>query len=433
MRATRPVRAACLVAVAISLAAVPAADAARLRIDRGFGEDGISWVRFRSTEDMGVLPPVPQPDGRVLVPGSNYFFHGNAQIMLARFTRGGRPDPTFGDNGRERLGLRWNFDPSAVQVQPDGRILVAGGAGYGPFFYPSPGQLGLVRLLPDGSRDPTFGTNGFVAWNPPWRPDSDRVFAYPGVFVPQVDGRLLAAGVESEYVRSPDGTGFAEVGRVVFVRFDQDGSVDESFGHAGVVEGPQSTDYLNSWAALPDGHVVALSGRNDPSGASSWWLHRFTAEGEVDRAFGGDGSVRLGSEVLDGVSQMLPMRDGSLILLGSAYPPQPAGSAAAVRRVTPEGRLDPRYGIGCGRAGPIGGSMRGVVTAGGGILATAVGYVRQGRIDSFVLRYGSDGCIAGRPLRIKGLPASSPTLLGPHRALVGATDHKGLALIRIRR
>jgi hypothetical protein len=54
---------------------------------------------------------------------------------------------------------------------------VLGAAGFGPFFYPQPGQLGLVRLLPDGTRDPSFGTNGFVSWNPPWR---DRtVYAYP--------------------------------------------------------------------------------------------------------------------------------------------------------------------------------------------------------------------------------------------------------------
>lgn len=434
MSAAWSARAASLALVALSLAAVPAADAATLRLDGRFGEGGIAWVRFRSTEDMGVLRPVRQPDGKVLVPGANHFFHGNAQIMLARFTRTGRPDAAFGHNGRERLGLRWNFAPRAVHVQPDGRILVLGEAGYAPFMYPTPGQFGLVRLLPDGSRDRTFGTNGFVAWNPPWRANAVALYAFPGVFVPQADGRLLAAGVATELVRPPGGLGSVERQRVVFVRFNQDGSVDESFGSAGLIEGPGSTDvFWRAWAALPDGHIVALSSRNEGSGVISWWFHRFTAGGVVDRDFGSDGSVRLGSNVLYDVHELLPMRDGSLVMLGTVDPNHPAGSMAAVRRITPGGQLDPSFGTACGGPGPRGGGIGGTATSDGGILATVRGFVRHSRIDSLVLRYGTDGCVAGRPLRIKGLTAAPPTLQGRHRALIGATDHGGLALIRIRR
>jgi uncharacterized delta-60 repeat protein len=236
-----------------------------------------------------------------------------------------------------RVGVRWNFHPGAVRVRPDGRILVLGAAGYGPFMYPSPGQLGLVRLLPDGSRDRTFGTNGFVTWNPPWRADSVREWTLPGVFIPQAHGRLLAAAVVFEPVRPFEGSGTVESQRVAFVRFNQNGSVDESFGRAGVIEGPDGPDFFSAWAALPDGRIVALAARNEGSDRPAWWLHRFTADGVVDSAFGSAGSVRLGPTVLDGVNQLLPARDGSLVMLGTVDPAHPAGSATAVRRITPEG------------------------------------------------------------------------------------------------
>jgi hypothetical protein len=80
-----------------SLAFVPAAEAAPLRLDAGFGVGGIARARFSSTDDLRALRPVRQTDGKVLVAAANYFFHGNSQILIARFTRRGRPDPTFGD------------------------------------------------------------------------------------------------------------------------------------------------------------------------------------------------------------------------------------------------------------------------------------------------------------------------------------------------
>jgi uncharacterized delta-60 repeat protein len=440
MRAALWARAGCLVAVACSLAAVPTADAASLRLDAGFGEGGIAQVRFGivlDPADTRPLRPVRQPDGKLLVAAARTFDRGNSQILLARFTRRGRPDPTFGHGGRERLGLRWNFDPQTVHVQRDGRILVLGAAGFGPFFYPAPGQFGLVRLLPDGSRDSSFGTNGFVAWNPPWRANASSLYALPGLFSPQADGSVLAAGVVTELVRPSS----EELRRIVFVRFNQNGSLDESFGRRGVIEGPDGTVSTWAFAALPDGRIVALSLRAEGFGPASWWLHGFSAGGEVDRGFGQDGSVRLGlHRAGSAVNQLLPARDGSLLVLGTVDPAHPAGSAAAVRRILPGGQLDARFGTACDRPGPRTGALGGAATSDGRIIATARGFVRHARIDSFVFRYGPNGCVAGRPLRLRALSVGPPLLRGHRSALVASTYGRtptgfarGLALIGIRR
>src|SRR5918995_6970270 len=232
------VRVGSLVLMALSLGATPAAAAATPRLDGRFGEGGIARMRFRIPLDQAdTLPlrPVRQPDGKLLLAAARGEFHGNSQIVLARFTRRGRRDPTFGHGGRERLGMRWNFQPHAVHVLPDGRILVLGAAGFAASLYPFPHQFALIRLLPDGSRDRTFGTNGFVTWNPPWRPETTYMNTRPGLFVRQSDGRLLAAGEVEEQRADQPGT---SARRTVFVRFNPDGSVDTSFGRAGVVEGP---------------------------------------------------------------------------------------------------------------------------------------------------------------------------------------------------
>jgi Domain of unknown function (DUF5122) beta-propeller len=99
-----------LIAVVLSLVAAPAVDAATLRLDDGFGEGGIARVRFEAAQgggpDSKALRPVRQPDGKVLVTVARHGDHGEAHFLIARFTRNGRPDASFGHGGRERLGVR---------------------------------------------------------------------------------------------------------------------------------------------------------------------------------------------------------------------------------------------------------------------------------------------------------------------------------------
>jgi uncharacterized delta-60 repeat protein len=424
-------RAGWLVAVALLLAAVPTADAETLRLDARFGEGGIARVPFRLDGIrtlVSPLRPVRQPDGKVLVAAAIKGDRGDPmQVALARFKRTGQPDPTFGRGGRVRLGAHWNFDPRAVLVQPDGRIVLMGAAGAGnDALYPlvAPAQIGLLRLLPDGSRDRTFGTNGFLAWNPPWRGNTQSMQALPGLLVRQADGRLLVPASVDELRNSGQlGANLVEVKRVAFVRFNENGSVDESFGRAGVIEGPDGSNAPSAWAALPDGHLVGL--HQELPG--SWWLDRFNTDGTLDRGFGQDGSVRLGSFVLAGITALVAARDGSLVMIGND---QRGHTAAVLRRILPAGQLDAEFGTACGRP-PLRAFNSGgaAATSDGGVLATGTTYVIGG---SVFVRYDARGCVADR-LRVGGISAGPPLLQRRRTALVGATDDHRLALIRIRR
>ena len=99
----------------------------------------------------------------------------------------GTLDTTFGHNGivLTNLGTDANGNqiqaiPGAVALQSNGDIVVAIGIG-GP-------DSGLVRFLPNGTRDTTFGNGGFAAL-----PDLGIPSVRPGLAV-QADGKLVWAG-----------------------------------------------------------------------------------------------------------------------------------------------------------------------------------------------------------------------------------------------
>ena len=96
-----------------------------------------------------------QGDDRIVV-GGTY----GAQLLVARFTPDGAFDPRFGENGRVVLTIGFGaLGAPRILVQPDGRILLVAtvGSPTGEGLDSDVTAIGLVRLLPDGSLDPTFG------------------------------------------------------------------------------------------------------------------------------------------------------------------------------------------------------------------------------------------------------------------------------------
>jgi uncharacterized delta-60 repeat protein len=98
-----------------------------------------------------------QPDGKLLVAGSARN-GGLEQLMLARFNADGSPDSGFGSGGTvmSAVGDGDDLGASAVAVQPDGSIVVAGRA------TDSGGtNLLVARYQANGLPDTSFGTGGF--------------------------------------------------------------------------------------------------------------------------------------------------------------------------------------------------------------------------------------------------------------------------------
>lgn len=94
--------------------------------------------------------PYPQNYG-----GDDFCFHN---LFLRRYLPDGEPDETFGINGALQLEQTKYSRGNSLIHYPDGRILLAGAAG-DPLLG-EPTYAFLARFMPDGKPDLSFGTNG---------------------------------------------------------------------------------------------------------------------------------------------------------------------------------------------------------------------------------------------------------------------------------
>src|SRR5262249_53355575 len=131
-------------------------------------------------------------------------------VALARFTAGGRRDPSFGDGGVVTTAVGSNDSANAVAVQADGKIVVAGTT------TATTADFLVARYNADGTPDTSFVAGvGYVAI------DFGSADGAVGVAV-QPDGKIVVAGTTSPSVRL-----FA------LAPLDAGGALDTTFGVGG--------------------------------------------------------------------------------------------------------------------------------------------------------------------------------------------------------
>src|SRR5262249_33815551 len=122
-------------------------------LDETFGIGGKVTTDLSGGEDEARGVAI-QPDGKIVVVGLSD--GSDLDFAVARYNPDGTLDITFGNEGAVTTDFGGNRDvASAVVIQPDGKILVAGTATTGL-------NLGfaLARYNPNGSVDTTFGVGG---------------------------------------------------------------------------------------------------------------------------------------------------------------------------------------------------------------------------------------------------------------------------------
>src|SRR5262245_16776323 len=212
-------------AFVVSGRTVPAVDG---DLDPTFGTDGKVLTDFDHSTDVANAVAL-QTDGKLVVVGTTYInndFSGE-DFAVARYNPDGTLDKTFGIGGKVQTdfpGLA--AVASSVVVQPDGKIVVAGGAF--PLFTFA-GDFKVARYNPDGLLDTSFGDNGIVTTTFP-----EGSYAFDVAL--QSDGKIIAAGtvfVDFNPGESSD-TDFA------LARYNPDGTPDATFGNDGQI----STDFF---------------------------------------------------------------------------------------------------------------------------------------------------------------------------------------------
>jgi uncharacterized delta-60 repeat protein len=252
-------------------------------LDTGFGRGGKVSTIFGSNSRVAAV--AIQPDGKIVVAGVTFVAH-RGEFAVARFTAAGKPDVKFGTSGKVLTLIAPTSDASAVALQADGKIVVAGGAGYADF--------ALARYDADGRLDPTFGDGGTVVtdFSPTDRDDTHSTDRARAVAI-QPDGKIVAAGSSDTEGRC-DGNGHS-CDEFALARYTVDGILDKSFGNGGKVvthlagdpSHRPSSSIAQAVAIQADGKIVAAG-----LGAGyDFGLARYTARGRLDNAFGSGGVV----------------------------------------------------------------------------------------------------------------------------------------------
>ena len=261
--------------------------------DPTFGVDGRVVADYGGQDivvDLAILP-----DGAIVVLGRAWVFGRlNREVLVARFLTDGAPDPGFGVGGSILVDFgRAEHPARALAVQPDGKLVILG-AGVRPDAS-TQHDLALARLLPDGTLDPTFGAGGIVLT------DFERLYDRPGGLVLQSDGKIVVAGGARRM--KPNGSD----AEIVVVRYNADGSMDPTFGDAGVgIVDLGTDDWAFGLVQTPNGRLIVTS-RLSQVGV----LIGFTADGKPDPTFGQGGVLRAEQDLYGRVTVQ---PDGKLLL-----------------------------------------------------------------------------------------------------------------------
>jgi uncharacterized delta-60 repeat protein len=133
---------------------------------------------------VGNFAMAVQPDGKIVVAGgSGHVGAAGAEEFgaVARYLPDGRLDPSFGGEGIVLVREQSPF--TAVAIQSNGRIVLTA---------PPNGSGGVVRLFPDGYLDFNFGEKGilYAGASTAWHPTSVAVNGKGAIFVGGMTGYL---------------------------------------------------------------------------------------------------------------------------------------------------------------------------------------------------------------------------------------------------
>lgn len=231
-------------------------------LDASFGIGGEVLTDFSGMLDIATSLAL-QPDGKIVAAG-------NADVLdplqykfgVARYNDDGSLDSGFGAGGKVVTVIQGADEISAVALQADGKIVVAGTSGPTPF--PPDNSVAIARYLSNGSLDSSFGTGGIV------------ITSLPGGHIGATDVALLSCGKIGIAGWGP-GTGIgSDSFDFLLARYNPDGTSDSSFGVGGKVltDFAGSSDTGSAMALQSDGKVI-VAGDTSASGGGDFALARY--------------------------------------------------------------------------------------------------------------------------------------------------------------
>jgi uncharacterized delta-60 repeat protein len=315
-------------------------------LDPNFGSGG--EVMIAGNNAGPAFAVAIQTDGKVLAAAP-----ANLRLTVFRFNTNGSRDNTFGSNGAVAIQAGGLFLPPAsggIAVQSDGKILIASG------------RI-VARLLTSGQLDSTFGSNGAA---PTVGGESIALLPNGEILIGEgsvtslytvngsldstfgVDGqtpgfasngagglvvttntithvtKIITAG---SLITSPSLIFAQSISGFLLVRYNSNGTVDNSFGGHGGLATPFPGNVLAQAFAVAlqaNGDIVAagqtaLTDVNAIPGPSDFGLARYAVNGQLDTTFGNHGFVSTPFDSSEAFANtVLIQTDGKIVAVGNS-------------------------------------------------------------------------------------------------------------------
>jgi uncharacterized delta-60 repeat protein len=291
------------------------------RLDTSFGNNG-KMTYYTGGYDAVAYAMAIQPDGKILLAGtiSNADPNDNDYFAM-RLLTDGSPDNTFDGDGIVKISLVGTDECNSIALQPNGKIVLCGNVTNSADASKS---VALVRLNANGTLDTTFDTDG-------------KVFVGSGAEGKNARSVTVSAG--KIYVGGMNNQG----GGFLAMKFNDNGSFDNSFGGDGIVVYSGIISGAQDVAVQTDGKVV-LGGAL----GSDMAILRFTATGALDNTFSGDGIFTISAPSFAAVNSVIIQSDGKILAGGNFIDHLSRGDLTynnlELFRVTASGELDRSFG-----------------------------------------------------------------------------------------
>ena len=281
-------------------------------VDSQFGASGtgVTLSTFVGAAPYG-LAVIQQSDGKIVVAGAA---RASGVMYVARYNADGSPDSSFHSSGFTTIPL--SNGPGAAYAllqQPDGKLVITGS---GQNNRAGDNDIVVVRMNADGSLDTTFATTGIASVT------GGGLDEFGAAIIRQSDGKLLVAGT-SNTNRNYD---------YEFVRFNVDGTIDNTFGSSGklYVDVGGFDDQANAMVQQADGAIVATGYSRTSSGQTNISAVRLSAAGALDTTFGTGGklTISFGTQSSSG-SAIAQQSDGKLLIAGAVAEVPATGTSAS--------------------------------------------------------------------------------------------------------
>jgi uncharacterized delta-60 repeat protein len=216
---------------------------------------------------------------------------------LLRYLPNGKLDTSFGTGGVAQTG----FGGAALAIEPNGEFVVAGQSG---------NDFAVARLTTSGALDTAFGRGGVVTTAFPNAADGAAADAVlvgangDGAFLP--DGQSLIAGTVGL------GRGATDV---QLHRFDADGSTDPAFSNPPFAYAtPGDHESPAAIAVAPNGQIEVVGAHF--RGTSVFGVARLDAGGSLDSGFANAGVTTTNFQADDIAEAVVVQPDGDIVAAG---------------------------------------------------------------------------------------------------------------------